>query len=120
MGRQSWPSLSDKQEKAQRQGATARPQPSFGEGSRALALGVCWDTAESAQTAPPPQELTVWRGGVTQSPDERRAVWRLPLHAGRHHQLDGQEFEQAPGDGEGQERLACCSPWGCEKSDTTE
>ena len=30
------------------------------------------------------------------------------------------EFEQPPGDGEGQEGLACCSPWGCKESDTTE
>ena len=37
-----------------------------------------------------------------------------------HHQLDGHEFEQAPGDGEGQESLACCRPWGCKESDMTE
>ena len=30
----------------------------------------------------------------------------------RHHQLNGQEFEQTPGDGEGQGILAHCSPWG--------
>ena len=30
------------------------------------------------------------------------------------------EFEQAPGDGEGEESLACCSPWGCKELDTTE
>ena len=30
---------------------------------------------------------------------------------GWHHQLDGHEFEQAPGDGDGQGSLACCSPW---------
>ena len=30
------------------------------------------------------------------------------------------EFEQAPGVGEGQGSLACCSPWGCKESDTTE
>ena len=30
---------------------------------------------------------------------------------GWHHQLNGHEFEQALGNGEGQERLACCSPW---------
>ena len=30
------------------------------------------------------------------------------------------EFEQAPGDGEGQGSLECCSPWGCKDSDTTE
>ena len=28
-----------------------------------------------------------------------------------HHPLNGHEFEQAPGDGEGQGSLACCSPW---------
>ena len=31
---------------------------------------------------------------------------------GWHHQLDGHEFEQAPGVGDGQGGLACCSPWG--------
>ena len=31
---------------------------------------------------------------------------------GWHHQLNGHEFEQAPGDSEGQGSLACCSPWG--------
>ena len=30
---------------------------------------------------------------------------------GWHHQIDGHEFEQALGDGEGQGSLACCSPW---------
>ena len=39
---------------------------------------------------------------------------------GRHHQLDRHEFEQAPGDGDGREILACCSPWGHTESDTTE
>ena len=29
-----------------------------------------------------------------------------------HHRLNGHEFEQTPGDGEGQGSLACCSPWG--------
>ena len=39
---------------------------------------------------------------------------------GWHHQLDGHEFEQAPGEGEGQESLMCCSPWGHKESDMTE
>ena len=30
-----------------------------------------------------------------------------------HHQLNGHEFEKAPGDNEGQGRLACCSLWNC-------
>ena len=36
---------------------------------------------------------------------------------GWHHQLNGHEFEQAPGDSEGQGSLACCSPWGRKESD---
>ena len=39
---------------------------------------------------------------------------------GWHHRLDGHEFEQAPGVGDGQGSLSYCSPWGCEESDTTE
>ena len=34
--------------------------------------------------------------------------------------LNGHEFEQTPGDGEGQGSLACCSPWGHKESDMTE
>ena len=34
---------------------------------------------------------------------------------GWHCQLSGHEFEQALGDGEGQESLACCSPGGCKE-----
>ena len=32
---------------------------------------------------------------------------------GWHHPLNGSDFEQALGDGEGQGNLACCSPGGC-------
>ena len=39
---------------------------------------------------------------------------------GRHHQLNAHEFEQALGAGDGQGGLACCSPWGHKKSDSTE
>ena len=39
---------------------------------------------------------------------------------GWHHLLDGHEFEQALGDGDGQGGLACCSLWGCRESDVTE
>ena len=39
---------------------------------------------------------------------------------GWHHQLNGHEFEQALGDGEGQGSLTCCSPWGHKELDTTE
>ena len=39
---------------------------------------------------------------------------------GWHHRLDGHEFEQALGVGDGQGGLVCCSPWGCKELDTTE
>ena len=39
---------------------------------------------------------------------------------GWHHRLCGHEFEQAPGDGEGQGGLPYCSPWGRKESDMTE
>ena len=39
---------------------------------------------------------------------------------GWHHQLDGYEFEQAPGVGDGQGSLECCSPWCHKESDRTE
>ena len=37
-----------------------------------------------------------------------------------HHRLEGHEFEQALGVGEGQGSLACSSPWGRKESDMTE
>ena len=39
---------------------------------------------------------------------------------GWHHRLDGHEFVQASGDGDGQGSLVCCSPRGCKELDTTE
>ena len=37
-----------------------------------------------------------------------------------HHRLNGHEFEQAPGVGDGQGGLVCCDSWGHKESDTTE
>ena len=39
---------------------------------------------------------------------------------GWHHQLNGHEFEQTLGDGDGQGGLTCCSPWSHKELDTTE
>ena len=39
---------------------------------------------------------------------------------GWHHQLNGHEFEQTPGDGEGEGSLACCSPWVAKSNWATE
>ena len=40
--------------------------------------------------------------------------------AGWHHKLDGREFEQTPGVGDGLGGLVCCDSWGRKESDTTE
>ena len=37
-----------------------------------------------------------------------------------NHQLNGHEFEQTLGDGEGQGSPLCCIPWGLKELDTTE
>ena len=39
---------------------------------------------------------------------------------GWHHRLDGHEFKQVLGVGDGQGSLACCSSWGSKESDTNE
>ena len=46
-----------------------------------------------------------WRQEEKRTTEDKMIGW--------HHQLNGHEFEQAPGDGDGQGSLVCCSPWGC-------
>ena len=70
-------------------------------------------------------------------PDAKNWLTGKDLHAGKdwrqeekgitedetvgwHHGLAGHEFEQAPGVGDGQGGLVCCSPWDCKESDTAE
>ena len=45
---------------------------------------------------------------------------RKQRKGGWHHQLHGRESEQAPGAGDGQRSLACCSPWGHKELDMTD
>ena len=53
-----------------------------------------------------------WRREETGATEDEMVGW--------HHPLNGHEFEQTPGDCEGQGSLECCSPWGRKESDTTE
>ena len=46
-----------------------------------------------------------WRQEVKRTAEDEIVGW--------HHRLNGHEFEQVAGDGEGQGSLVCCSPWGC-------
>ena len=50
----------------------------------------------------------------------RRTRGQQDEMVGWHHRLHGSEFEQTLGVGDGQGSLACCGPWGCKESDTTE
>ena len=47
--------------------------------------------------------------------ESRRRRGRPDEMVGWHHRLNGHEFEQAEGVGDGQLSLACCSPWGCKE-----
>ena len=78
------------------------------------------DTAEGQQVSETPNrtasvEKTLMLGEI----DDRRKRATENEKVGWHHQLDGCEFEQTPGDSEGQGSLACCSPRGCKESDMT-
>ena len=53
-----------------------------------------------------------WRRDGKEITEDEMVEW--------HHRLDGHEFEQASGVGDGQGRLACCSSWDHKESDTTE
>ena len=67
------------------------------------------------------EELTHWKKILMLGMIEgrRRRAWQDEMN-GWHHWLDGHEFEQFPGVGDGQGSLVCCSPWGCKELDTTE
>ena len=71
-----------------------------------------------------PHDVKNWLVG--KDPDARKN-WRQEEAGtiedemvGWHHWLNGHEFEQALGAGDGQGGLACCSTWGYKKLDTTE
>ena len=53
-----------------------------------------------------------WRWEEKGMPEDEMVGW--------HHWLNGYEFEQALGVGDGQGSLVCCSPWGSKELDTTE
>ena len=61
-------------------------------------------------------EKTVILGKI----EGRKKGTREDEMVGWHHWLNGHDFEQAPGVGDGQGSLACCSAWGCKELDMTE
>ena len=70
---------------------------------------------------PPDAKMWLIRKGPDAGKDWRQEKGMTENEmVGWHHRLDGHEFEQAPGVGDGQGSLGCCSPWGCKESDMTE
>ena len=79
----------------------------------------CWSWSSST-LATWCEELTHWKrpdAGKNWRQEEKGTEDEM---VGWHHWLDGYEFEQAPGAGDGQGSLVCCNPWGVKDSDTTE
>ena len=76
--------------------------------------------AETPILWPPDVKNWLTRKDLDSGKDWRRRKGLQDKIVGWHHRLNGYEFEQAPGDGEGQESLVCCSPWGHKELDTTE
>ena len=70
-----------------------------------LKLLILWPPdAKSRLTGKDPDAGKDWGQEKKGSTEDEMLGW--------HHQLNGHEFEQTPGDSEGQGNLVCCSPWG--------
>ena len=99
--------------------------------SRTCSIDVTLELVRNVTSQAPPQTCWIWIPDVKnwlfgKDPNAGKD-WRQREKGttedemvGRHHQLDGHEFEQVPGVGDGQGRLACCSPRGHKVSDMTE
>ena len=70
-----------------------------------------WSNAKNRLIGKDPDAGKYWKQEKGTTEDEM---------VGWHHRLDGHEFEQALGVGDGQGGLRCCSPWGHKEPDTTE
>ena len=76
-----------------------------------LKLPIIWPPdAKNWLTGKDPDAGKDWRQEEKGTTEDEMVGW--------HHWLDGREFEQAPGVGDGQGGLACYSPWGCKDLDT--
>ena len=74
---------------------------------------ILWPSDVNSQlTGKDPDIGKEWRQKEKEVTEDEMVGW--------HHQLNGHEFEQTPGDSEWQGSLVCCSPQGCKEWDTTE
>ena len=98
-------------------------QPINTEGNRSwIFIGRTDVEAEAPILRPPDVKSWLMRKDLDAGKDLRQEEKGMTEDemVGWHHWLNGHEFEQALGDGEGQGSLACCSPWSGKESDMTE
>ena len=76
--------------------------------------------AKAPILGPPDAKSWLIRKDTNSGKDWRQKEMTEDEMVGWHHWLNRHEFEQAPGDSEGQISLACCSPWGCKQVDMAE
>ena len=77
--------------------------------------------AETPVLCPPDaKNQLIGKDPDTEKDWRREKMTTVDEMVGWHHQLDGHEFEQAPGVDDGQRSLACWSLWGGKESDMTE
>ena len=80
---------------------------------------VLWQTRSFWWGQPRMGRVSLWAFVAHWSRKEEKGMTEDET-VGWHHWLDGHELEQAPGVGDGQGGLACCSPWGRKELDTIE
>ena len=95
-------------------------QPIHPKGSQSwIFIGRTDAEAETLILCPPDAKSWLIGKELRKTEGRRRRGWEDEM-VGWHHWLNGHESEQAPGVGDGQGSLACCSPWGRKEWDTTE
>ena len=97
-------------------------QPVHPNGNQAwMFIGRADAQAETPILWPPDvKNWLIWKDPEAEK-DWRQKKWMTEDEmVGWHHWLDGHEFEQVPGTGDGQGSLVCYSPWGHKELDTTE
>ena len=113
VGEDSWESL----------GVQRAPQPVHPKGNQPwIFIGRTDFEAETPILWPPDaKNWFIWKDPDAEKDwgQEEKGITEHEM-VGWHHRLNGTEFEQTPGVGDGQGGLLCCSPWGHKDSDTTE
>ena len=90
-----------------------RPEIFIGRNTAEAETPILWPPdVKSRLTGKYPDAGKDWRQEEKGMTEDEMVGWR--------HWLNGHEFDQVPGDGEGQRSLACCSPQGHKESDMTE